>query len=131
MPMPGPKGPGLPVPLVPAAGRRAGPFGPAYQLVLGEHGAEVEPRADIRDVNHERDQAGGFDAYLQQLDEIGIGVDDGDDREPAHDTSGGLSVQELCRSAAKSSPTVLPVTGSIQSGAISASGPSTNRRSRN
>src|ERR1051325_6617211 len=98
--------------------------------MLGQHGLQVQSRANVGDVNDEDDEPGGLDPQLQQLDEVGVGIDDGSNRQLGQAIPLPPRFQELCPSAAYSSATVFPVTGSIQSGAISRSGSSTNRRSR-
>ena len=69
-------------------------------VVVVEDGAEVEPGADVRNVDDERGIARGYDPRFQQLDDIRVGVDDGDDR-LSHVTKRS---QACCRAA----PTVEP-----------------------
>ena len=53
--------------------------------------SEVEAGANIRHMHDENDEARRLDAGLQQLDEIGVGIDDGNYRQPASHPLSNLS----------------------------------------
>jgi len=52
--------------------------------VLLDDGPDIQARANLGDVDEEDDKAGRLDTYLEQLHEIGVGINDGNNRRRTH-----------------------------------------------
>ena len=54
------------------------------RIVLLDDGPDIQARADLGDVDDEDDKASRLDTHLEQLHEIGVGMNDGNNRRRTH-----------------------------------------------